>query len=100
MATTETAKESAIARVLREIKTGDRLRLDEVGRQFIDPARPTGLAYTTIYAWATTGVRAASGRRVRLTAVKYGPVWVTSAAEVSRFLEARSEMPDVEVTAH
>lgn len=87
--------ESAIARVLREIKECGSLTLYQVGELFPDGQRKA-VSYSTVLRWVTIGSRGLNGRVFRLTAVRAGSRWLTSAAEVERFLEARNELPEPE----
>ena len=63
----------------------------EVARRF-PSARGSGRVHPqTVVRWIQRGVKSASGRRVRLEAVRVGYRWMTSEAAVKRFLGAATE---------
>lgn len=64
------------------------------------PGRRTAarLAPSTIFRWLSRGVRAASGDRVRLEAVRLGGRWVTSSEALARFVR-RLTSPDAGLIA-
>ena len=63
----------------------------EVARRF-PSARGAGRIHPqTVVRWIQRGVKAASGRRVKLEAVRVGYRWMTSEAAVKRFLTSATE---------
>ncbi len=82
-----------VSPLMREIQNGGRLQFADVGRLFVDPARPNGLRPGTVRRWAKDGVRAASGAKVFLEVLRIGGRVVTSREAIDRFLAAVNGSP-------
>jgi hypothetical protein len=62
------------------------------------PSRTGGHAHaTTLWRWATAGVKSPRGVRVRLERVRIGGTWYTSVEALQRFLAALTVTPDAAV---
>lgn len=64
---------------------------------FIPPSRGgRKTAFSTLLRWILTGVRAPSGERVRLEALRVGSRWMVSRESMQRFFEALTPRLDAE----
>ena len=70
-------------RLLEEICAGGGLALDRVGKLF-----GNAVPVNTVRRWVKIGVKVRDGLRVRMGAIRLGGRWMTSKAEVQRFLAA------------
>ena len=76
--------------VAAEITAGHGLNLTNAAKQF-PPYRGTQpVNPSTIWRWITEGIKLASGRRLRLEAIRLGGRWLTSVQAVQRFMQAQT----------
>ncbi|QEL19898.1 hypothetical protein [Limnoglobus roseus] len=90
MSTMNEVSESAVARVLREIREAGPLTLHDVGAMLKDTTRPKGVSYPVCMRWVVSGAKVLGGGTVKLDAVRAGHRWLTSQAALERFLLARN----------
>lgn len=79
--------DQVVSRMLDEIQRGDGLSLAAAGRQYPGHRGRPAIAPSTIFRWATAGVKT-GGATVKLEALRLGSRWVTTKGALARFAAA------------
>lgn len=77
----------------RTLVTEPLISFSEAARLFPTGRRARPVAASTVWRWATTGVRTKDGRTVRLETLRLGSRWITTTPAVQRFLLAQQPGP-------
>jgi hypothetical protein len=77
----------------QEIAEGGGLTLSQAARRFPPFRKGRPVSGSCVYRWCTTGARAANGQRVRLEARRVAGRLLTTAAAITRFIEAQQGQP-------
>jgi hypothetical protein len=88
----ENASNFAREATMIDLATEDPIPLSRIPARFPSLGRHTGkhLHFSTLFRWATKGVRGPNGERVRLETTRLGGSLITSVAALNRFAAALS----------
>jgi hypothetical protein len=88
--TNTTTYDTPTAQIHQEVLTGEGLYLAQAAKLLPRYRRDKAVNPSTLFRWATVGVKLMSGERVRLEVVRIAGKLVTSKSALARFLAAQS----------